>query len=179
MDLSDVKARQQRRCRILFSGDSPCLSSLRSQLMLLDRTSTIVWALYCAKATLEDLELIYPEETRPRQAVDAAWLWASGEIKMPVARKLILSCHSAAKEMDIPYAAALCHAIGQASSTVHTPSHALGLPVYELTALVLNYGLENAQERIADKIEQYMSQIKCSPDIAHSPGKKWAPFLQK
>lgn len=53
---------------------------------------------------------------------------------MPVAKRAILDVHAMARDMDDPADAALCHAVGQRCSCVHTPKHALGLPVYELTA---------------------------------------------
>ena len=44
---------------------------------------------------------------------------------MPVAKKAILECHAMAKELTDIADIALCHAIGQACSVVHTPK--LGL----------------------------------------------------
>lgn len=62
---------------------------------------------------------------------------------MPAARRAILAAHAAAKETADPVSIALCHAIGQACGTVHVETHAIGLAMYELTALV-RLGLEGS-----------------------------------
>lgn len=62
--------------------------------------------------------------------------WAAGEIKMPQAKRAVLACHAAAKELSGSWAVAMCHAVGQGVSAVHVREHAMGLPIYELTAIV-------------------------------------------
>ena len=84
--------------------------------------------------------LFLPGDRRPRAALDAAWLWARGRLKMHVAQRAILDCHAMAKDVTTAADAALCHAVGQACGTVHTAGHAMGYPVYELTAIVRALG---------------------------------------
>jgi len=58
------------------------------------------------------------------------------EIKLPEAKALILDCHEAAREAEaFPTAQAAARALGQAASTIHAPTHALGLPLYGSLAL--------------------------------------------
>lgn len=99
-----------------------------------------MWALDCAQIPLEHFELKYPNETRLRTCLEVSKSWARGEIKMPLARRAILNAHAVAKEIDDPEYDALCHAIGHAGATVHAKCHAIGLPMYELTAIVIKYG---------------------------------------
>ena len=50
---------------------------------------------------------------------------------MPQAKAAILACHALAREWDSPEDIALCHAVGQGCSVVHTAGHAMGYPIYE------------------------------------------------
>ena len=92
-------------------------------------------------ASNENIEDIISEYI-PRNTLIAAKAWAAGEIKMPVAKRAILNCHALAKKMTSPTDSARCHAIAQGFSVVHTTGHALGLPIYELTAIVRELGVE-------------------------------------
>lgn len=65
---------------------------------------------------------------------------------MPIAKKAILDSHAVAKETEDRIYAALCHAIGHYGATVHVETHAIGLPFYELTAIVMECGYNNYQD---------------------------------
>ena len=104
-----------------------------------------LWAFDLADETIKKLQICHPGEKRPAMALQAARLWAFGQIKMPVAQRKILDCHAAAKEMESMEDAALCHAIGQACSVVHTRGHAIGFPIYDLTSLIYRYGIEDGK----------------------------------
>lgn len=132
MDLSDAVSRHERGNAILFTRDSPCLSALRSLLESSDRRTVALWGLERAERTAEELARRHPEDPRPSVAVETCSRWCRGEIKMPEAKRAILDVHAMARDMRSPADAALCHAVGQGCSCVHTPKHALGLPVYEL-----------------------------------------------
>ncbi len=52
-------------------------------------------------------------------------------MKLPEAKKHILSCHEAAGEAEgNPAAQAAARAIGQAASSIHSATHTLGLALY-------------------------------------------------
>jgi len=75
---------------------------------------------------------------------------------------------------------ALCHAVAQAVSTVHTKKHALGLPIYELTAIVLA-SIESSTEfekPVGDKINYYEQRLRYRQENAELEPRKWANFLQ-
>ncbi len=85
---------------------------------------------------------------------------------------------------------ALCHAVGQACSTVHVETHAIGLPMYELTALVHLYSPENpspARHEAGDslplllsrQLETYTRRLLYWEQAAPSHPGPWAPFLLK
>ena len=92
----------------------------------------------------------FPLDSRPQSALDAAQAWLSKEIKLPEAKTWILACHSAARETETyPAAQAAARALGQAASTIHAPTHALGLPLYGSLALAYDtLGLNDSWENL-------------------------------
>ena len=78
---------------------------------------------------------------------------------MPIAKRAILDCHAMAKELTNPADIARCHAVGQACSVVHTAGHALGYPMYELTAIVLELGLDDCREPIEHRVRYYEQRL--------------------
>lgn len=136
-----------------------------------------MWALDCAKATLEQFEAKYPDEGRPRTCLKLCEDWARGKIKMPVAKRAILDSHAVAKEIDDSVYGALCHAIGHAGATVHVETHALGLPFYELTAIVLKYGKDYFRKPVSEKINNYMSRMLYWQENTDKLKLDWADFL--
>lgn len=177
--MDDVKARIKRKNQILFSQESPILRELAMLLETQNRRTVVLWALDLSGDCVRELLEKYPEDKRPWKAWEEAKLWAAGEIKMPVAKKAILACHSLAKEIAAPEDKALCHAVGQACSTVHTKRHAMGLPLYELTALVKKYGVENCREPIEKRCAQYIDKLVFWRDNQDKYRGKWAPFMMK
>jgi len=78
----------------------------------------------------------HPADARPALAIDAARRWLAGEIKLPEAKKSILDCHAAAREIDDnPAALAAARAVGQCTATIHAPTHSAGLMFYGALAL--------------------------------------------
>lgn len=130
------------------------------------------------KIPLEIFEQKYTKELRPRIAFNKCQKWASGEIKMPLAKKSILDCHAVAKEIDDDYYIALCHAIGQGLSTVHVETHAIGLPIYELTAIVLK-NKDNYQKEVGSKIKYYIDTLLYFQNNIDNIDYHWADFLLK
>ncbi len=73
----------------------------------------------------------YPEDQRPQLALEYARKWLRKEVKLPEAKKHILACHEAANEaVELPASQAAARAIGQASSSIHSALHSLGLALY-------------------------------------------------
>ena len=175
MDLSDAVSRHERGNAILFTRDSPCLSALRSLLESSDRRTVALWGLERAERTAEELARRHPEDPRPSVAVETCSRWCRGEIKMPEAKRAILDVHAMARNMRSPADAALCHAVGQGCSCVHTLGHAMGLPVYELTAILLEGG-DGWEARAEDAIDGYLKVLD-GCDIRVSEPREWAGFL--
>ena len=174
---SDVEIKLKKRNKILFSRDSQCLQELIKLIQLQNHRILVMWALDCAKLPLEQFEAKYPDERRPRTCLELCEAWARGKIKMPMAKRAILDSHAAAKKIDDSEYAALCHAIGHAGATVHVETHALGLPVYELTAIVLKYGNDNFPKPVSEKINYYYNRLLYWQENTDKLGLDWADFL--
>lgn len=156
---SDVEIKLEKGNKLLFSRDSQCLQELIKLIQRQNHRSLVMWALDTAKVPLSQFEAKYPDEKRPRTCLEFCEAWASGQIKMPMAKRAILDSHAVAKEIDDNEYGALCHAIGHAGATVHVETHALGLPIYELTAIVLKYGKDNFAGPVSEKIDYYYNRL--------------------
>lgn len=112
-----------------------------------DHNVLALWAIDCAERVLPFFEKKYPQDNRPRTAIETLQNWITiGEFKMSVIRKASLDSHAAAKEIgnDSP-AASAAHAAGQAVATAHVPLHALGSANYALQAIYRDAEAQEAE----------------------------------
>ena len=172
-----VEMKLKKGNQILFTRDSDCLQGLIRLIEKQKHRTLVKWALDCAQVPLVRFETRYPDEPRPRAALAACEAWARGQIKMPEAKRAILAAHAVAKAIEDKECIALVHAIGQAGSTVHTETHALGLVFYELTALVLRVGLEQCDAVVSEKIAWYCERLSYWQDHSDDREISWAKFL--
>lgn len=177
--IEEVKNNIRKKRAILFDKHSELLSELRTVIDKQNRRTVVLWAFYFAEQAVDILSKKYPDESAPYYALQACKLWASGEIKMPVAKREILACHGMAKSITSPEDIALCHAIGQALSCVHTKGHALGFPIYELTSIVCKYGIENCKEIIEKRVKEYTDILLSISGENKEKEYKWADFMLK
>ena len=175
--LDEVQARLRRKNQLLFSRDALLLQALDGQLRQADHRAVTLWALDLAGEAVARLAQAYPHEPRPAASLQAARDWAAGRIRMPQAWQAILACHAAARDMPCPEDAALCHAVGQACAVVHTAGHALGYPIYELTAMVRRLGVPNCREAVEGRAEEYLDRLLYWQAHAHEAPGPWAGFL--
>jgi len=179
MWLAEVSAKAKRHNQILFSKESLLLDNLRHLTDQANRRVLILWALELAEETVLQLTEKYPEDLRPREAIAASRAWATGEIKMPLAKRAILNCHAIAKELTDPADVARCHAVGQACSVVHTKEHSMGYPMYELTAIVLEQGLDNCRDAVEQRVMYYEQRLRYWMEFEKTCQQNWAGFLKK
>lgn len=177
--LDEVRERARRGDQILFSQSSLLLQDLAAALETQSRRAVTLWALEQAQIVAERLVRAHPAETCPVDTVAAARAWAAGQIRMPQAKRAILACHALARQWpDDPADAALCHAVAQGCSTVHTTGHALGLPIYELTALVYQQGIPGCRGAAEARAADYRQRLLYWQQHAPSYAGPWAPFLR-
>jgi len=102
-----------------------------------DHKILAIWAADCAERVLPYFEEIYPEDTRPRKAIEACREWAcTGVFRMADVRYTSLAAHAAARDVQEDNAArSAARAAGQAMATTHVPAHALAAAIYAATAV--------------------------------------------
>jgi hypothetical protein len=102
-----------------------------------DHKSLAVWAVDCVERVMPYFEESYPDDHRPRNAIESLQAWINtGVFKMADIRKASLASHAAAREVgedNAPRSAA--RAAGQAVATAHVPTHAIGAANYALQAI--------------------------------------------
>lgn len=123
------------------------------------KKTLVYWAIdYSRKIMLPIWTKYYPNDLRPQEALNAAYDWIYGKIKLPEAKIAIRKCHAAAREAaSNPCAMAAARAVGQSASGIHSPRHCIGLALYG--ALAVSYdklGTNAAWEQL----EQYAA-IEC------------------
>ena len=65
-----------------------------------DKKTLALWAIECAERVMPYFEKIYPQDHRPRQAINTLKTWIkTGVFKMAIIRKASLAAHSAAREV--------------------------------------------------------------------------------
>src|ERR1017187_10118206 len=91
-----------------------------------------------AESVLPFFEELYPNDDRPRKAIEACRTWIrTGVFKMADIREASLAAHAAAREARIHNQACFAsRAAGQAVATAHVPQHAYGAASYALKAFI-------------------------------------------
>jgi hypothetical protein len=92
------------------------------------------WAADCAEHVLHYFTSQYPEDDRPRQAIEQARAWSRGEISMTQAREAAYAAHDAAKT-STGAAREAARAAGHAVATAHMADHELGAAAYAIRAV--------------------------------------------
>lgn len=150
--------------RKMLTMGIPALDGLMEVLSTQSKETIVDWTVdYAEKEILPVWQTYYPNDGRPLAALDGARRWRAGEIKLPEAKTYILSCHAAARENDDnPVAQAAARAVGQAASTIHMPSHALGIALYGAVALAYaSLGFETPWQ----ELETY-AELECNKMLA-------------
>jgi hypothetical protein len=102
-----------------------------------DHKTLAAWAIDCAERILPYFENNFPDDQRPRKAIETLQTWIkTGVFKMAMIRKASLDSHAAARDVgeDNP-ARSAARAAGQAVATAHVPIHAIGAAIYGLQAI--------------------------------------------
>jgi hypothetical protein len=116
-----------------------------------DHKTLAVWAIDCVKRVMPYFEEKYPEDNRPRNAIEALQAWINaGIFKMPDVRKAALDAHVAAREVGEDNAArSVARAAGQAVATAHVPTHSIGAANYALQAIYRATNSSDADAAVA------------------------------
>lgn len=102
-----------------------------------DHKTLAMWAADCAERAMPYFEKNYPEDDRPRKAIEATRTWArTGAFKMADVRAVSLAAHAAARDVAEDDAArSAARAAGQAMATTHVATHSIAAALYAATAV--------------------------------------------
>jgi hypothetical protein len=165
--------------QLLFTRESECLWPIRTLIEEQNHRTLVTWVVACAPRILDLFEPRYPQDNRPREAIEAAQAWARGDIKMSIAKKAAIAAHNAATEASDLAAHASARAMGHVIGTVHVETHAMGVVMYGLTAFVRAADRGMYEEVIARECRWFYELLLYRSMKVPSDGEKWAPFLLK
>lgn len=123
---------------MLSDINAPYLQSLMRLIEMQSKTTLAHWCIdYAQEHIFPIYTKAYPNDARPKHALDAAKEWLDGNVKLPYVKNIILNeCHAAARESDgNPAAQTAARTGGQAAATIHAPTHSLGLALYGALAV--------------------------------------------
>jgi hypothetical protein len=98
-----------------------------------DHRRLAIWAADCAEHVLHHFEQAWPEDDRPRRAIDLGRAWARGEITWAEARTAAGHANAAARDLS-GAARHAAYAAGQAGAVGHVAAHELGAAAYAVRA---------------------------------------------
>lgn len=154
-----IISRIKRKRQILFDRDDDIMIELSMIINDMSKEAVVSWAIEMAEESKRILATRYPFDDRPKRAIELTKLWAKGELKMPFVKGAIIDCHAMAKDLDSLSDIARCHAIGQACSVMHTKRHAIGYPLYDLTALIRDNGTDDCDTLIKRRVAHYKERL--------------------
>jgi hypothetical protein len=130
-----------------------------------DQKTLAIWAIDCVERVMPLLENKYPDEIRPRTAIDMLKKWINGEMKMWDARKFTYPSLAAARELEKTdkVACQIARACSHTLATCHVPTHSEGAAMYGVSAI---YHLNKDKENVAELMEEERNwQIKHLVDL--------------
>lgn len=116
--------------KMLSDWEAPYIQDLIRQIDTQSKETLARWAVdYAEQEILPLWASFYPEDERPKRALEAARQWLAEDIKLPEAKAVILDCHAAAREHeDNPVALPLPDASDNVLPRYTPLSIASGLP---------------------------------------------------
>jgi hypothetical protein len=95
------------------------------------------WAADCAEHVVLLFTSKYPQDDRPRRAIETARAWSRGQATIDEARQAAFAAHAAARVARDPAAREVARAAGHAVATAHMADHELGAAAYAIKAVRL------------------------------------------
>ncbi len=126
-----------------------------------DHKTLAVWAIDCVERVMPYFEEKYPQDHRPRNALETLQTWIdTGVFKMNTIRRASLASHAAAREVGEDNAArSTARAAGQAVATAHVPLHSLGAANYALQAIHRATNPSDADAAVAKEREWQLQHL--------------------
>jgi hypothetical protein len=130
-------------------------SSLLALVKKSDHRTLAIWAIDCVEHVMPYFEDDYPEDRRPREAIETLQEWMrTGTFRMADIRGASLGAHAAAREVGEDNAArSAARAAGQAVATAHVPTHSISAANYALQAIYRNASPSHADAAVTRERE--------------------------
>ena len=127
-----------------------------------DHKTLAVWAIDCVERVMPYFEEKYPEDHRPRKAIEALQKWIrTGIFKMTDIRGVSLASHAAAREVGEDNAArSAARAAGQAVATAHVPTHSIAAANYALQTIHRATDTADADAAIAKERDWQLAHLR-------------------
>jgi hypothetical protein len=125
-----------------------------------------IWAADCAERVLPYFEDKYPQDPRPRNAIETLRAWINtGVFKMAIIRRASLASHAAAREVGEDNAArSAARAAGQAVATAHVRTHSMGAAIYALQAVYRDANPPEAEAEVAKERDWQYKHMLVLPE---------------
>lgn len=169
--------RIQKKRKILVEATDPLMISLSNKLERASHKVVIQFIFSAIEPIKEELKSMFPDLKLIDNAFKDAQQWAYGKVKMGVVKPQILEIHRLSKTYNKPDQVALLHAYAQGLSVIHSKKHAMGLPIYELTAIILRHEKERYEEVIQSKLAFYVALLQRIHNTLDT--NTYADFIQK
>ena len=165
--------------KLLVKRGCECLEPIRELIEKQKHRTLVMWVIECADSVLPIFEEKYPNDKRPREAIEAAKAWAFGKIKMLVAKKAAHATHNAAAVIcdEDPAACAAARAMGHVIGTIHVETHAMGFVSYAITAFLYDAEQKNTDDIIAEKSKWLFDRLLYWEKNIDKVETSWATFL--
>ncbi len=126
-----------------------------------DQRAMATWAADCAERVLPLFEKAYPQDARPRTAIEVCRTWVqTGMFRMAEIRGASLAAHAAARSAkENPAACCAARAAGQAVATAHVAQHAFGGALYALKAIAA----ADPAQAVANVAKEHSWQVRHAP----------------
>jgi len=119
-----------------------------------------MWAADCAEHVLHLFEEKYPEDKRPREAIEAGRAWIRGETRVGDIRKAAIAAHAAARNADNESAIAAARAAGHAAGTAHVAGHAIHAAEYACKAVSFLHQPESGSNPMASERKWQLTHLR-------------------
>lgn len=121
-----------------------------------------IWAIDCLERFMPYLESRYPNEERPRNAINVLKKWIADEISMWEARKYCYPVLDFGREIEQTDKAGcqIARACSHTLATCHVPRHCEGVTIYTLSAMQYqNQDKENIVELMKEEREWQINHL--------------------
>lgn len=125
------------------------------------------WAADCAERVLVHYENEFPDDPRPRLAIETCRDWVRGKAGAGEAHSAAFEAHDAARATSYAPAAA-AHAAGHAADTARDATHAIHAAAYAAKAVALLVPAEAGPNTVKERNWQYQRLLETVSSL-HKP----------